>query len=108
RGRPCRALDPRVRPADVLLGEPRHVTLDLETDVALLEQHRRAVAAQERIAQPGLEAVPAGRQGAGHVTDVLVVHQQHGAEAVRLHALARALQAILAQAIPGDALLPIE
>ena len=40
-----RALDPGEGVADVLLGEPGRMPLDLEAEVALLEQHRRAVAA---------------------------------------------------------------
>ena len=103
-----RALDPRVRPADVLLGNPRRVALDLEPEVALLEEHRRVVAAEHRVSEPGLQAVPARRQRAGQVADVLVVHAQHRAEAVRLHALASALQPVLPHAIPVDALLPVE
>src|SRR5213083_2487125 len=97
-----RALDPGVRPADVLLGNPGGVTLDLEADVPLLEQHRRAIAAEERIAEPGLETVPARRQRAGHVADVLVVHQEEGAEVVRLHALTRSLEPVLPEAVPVD------
>ena len=103
-----RALDPGVRPLDVFLGNPRRMALDLEPEVALLEQHRRIVAAEHGVAQPGLEAVPARRQRAGQIPHVLVVHADHGAEAVRLHALARALQPVLPHAIPVDALLPVE
>ena len=84
------------------------MALDLEAEVALLEEHRRIVAAEHRVAQAGLQAVPARRQRAGDVADVLVVHAEHRAEAVRLHALARALQAVLAQPVPVDALLPVE
>ena len=58
------ALDPRVRVPDVLRRDPRGVALDLEADVALLEQHRRPVAAQERVPEPGLEPVPPRRQRA--------------------------------------------
>ena len=108
RGRPRRALDPGVRVAHVLLRDPRRMALDLEAEVALLEQHRRIVAAQHRVAQARLEAVPARRQRAGDVADVLVVHAQHRAEPVRLHALARALQAVLPQPVPVDALLPVQ
>ena len=84
------------------------MTLDLEPKIALLEEHRRIVAAQHRVAEPRLEAVPARRESARHVTDVLVVHAQHRAKAVRLHALARPLQPVLPQPIPIDALLPVE
>src|ERR1700674_5461327 len=82
--------------------------LDLKADVALLEQHRRAVAAQQCIAQPGLQSIPARSERAGHVTDVLVVHEQQRAESVRLHAFPRPLQAVCAQPVPVDALLPVQ
>jgi hypothetical protein len=55
-----RALDPGIGVADVLLRDPRRVTLDLEAEVALLEQNGRAVAAQQRVAQARLEPVPTG------------------------------------------------
>src|SRR5215510_1818772 len=84
------------------------MALDLEAEVALLEQDRRAVAAQDRVAQAGLEPVPARRQRAGDVAHVLVVHAQHGAEPVLLHHLPRPLGAVLAHAVPIDALLPVE
>src|SRR5499426_1600710 len=107
-GGPRGALDPGVGPAHVVFGNPRRVALDLEPDVTLLEQHRRIVAAQHRVAQPGLEPVPAGSEGAGHVADVLVVHEQHRAQPVGLHPLPRPLGAIVAQAVPVDALLPVQ
>src|SRR5438552_7938191 len=94
--------------AHVLLRQPRRMPLDLEAQVALLEQHRRAVAAQERVAQPRLEPVPAGRERAGEIAAVLVVHAQYRTEPVRLHPLARALQTIFAHAVPVDPLLPIQ
>src|SRR5262249_26741604 len=56
----------------------------------------------------GLEPVPAGRQRAGEVAHVLVVHAEHGAEPVLLHHLARALGAVAAHPLPVDALLPIQ
>src|SRR5262249_53557902 len=87
---------------------PRRVTLDLETEVALLEQYRRAVAAKQRIAQSRLKPVPARRERAGEVAHVLVVHAQHGAEAMLLHALARTFGPVLLQAVPVDPLLPIQ
>src|SRR5262249_44778257 len=108
RGRSGRALDPREGVPDVLLRKPGRMPLDLEAEVALLEQYRRAVAAQHRIAQARLEPVPARRQRAGEVADVLVVHAEHGAQAVLLHHLPRPLGAVLAHAVPIDALLPIE
>ena len=95
------AFDPGVRPAHVLFRNPRRVALDLEAEIALLEQHRRIVAAEHRVAQPGLEAVPARRQRARQVAHVLVVHAEHRAQPVRLHALARALQAVLPHADPS-------
>ena len=103
-----RALDPGVGPADVLLGDPRRVPRDLRADVALLEEHRRAVVAEEGVAQAWLEPVPARREGAGHVAAVLVVHEEQRAEAVRLHALPCTLQPVLAQPRPVDALLPVD
>jgi hypothetical protein len=72
------------------------VALDLEAEVALLEQDRRAVAAQHGVAQAGLEPVPARGERAGDVTHVLVVHAQHGAEPVLLHHFASPLGAIFA------------
>ena len=83
-------------------------TLDLHADVALLEEDRRVIPAQHGVAQAGLEPVPAGRKRAGDVAHVLVIHAQHRGKAVRLHALARALGAVLAQTVPVDALLPIQ
>ena len=108
RGRAGRALDPGERVADVLLRDPRRVALDLEAEIALLEQDRRAVAAQHGVAQTRLEPVPARRQRAGEVAHVLVVHAQHGAEPVLLHHLAGPLGAVCAQPVPVDPLLPIQ
>jgi hypothetical protein len=102
------ALDPRERVPHVLLRDPGRMPLDLEAEVALLEQDRRAVTAQHRVAQARLEPVPAGRQRAGEVANVLVVHAEHGAEAVLLHHFPRPLGAVRAHAVPIDALLPIE
>jgi hypothetical protein len=82
--------------------------LDLETDITLLEEDGRIVAAQHRVAQPRLEPVPARRQRARHVAHVLVVHEQHGAEAGLLHARACTLEAIAAHPVPVDALLPVQ
>jgi len=84
------------------------MAFDLHADVALLEQHRRVVAAEHGVAQPGLQAIPAGSERAGDIPDVLVVHEQHRAEASRLHSGARAFQAVLAQPVPIDALLPVQ
>ena len=81
---------------------------DMHADVALLEQHRRIVAAQQCVAQARLQTVPAGGEGAGHIADIFVIHQQHRAKAVRLHALTRAIEAVLAQPVPVDPLLPIQ
>jgi hypothetical protein len=84
------------------------VALDLVAEVALLEEHWRIVTADDRIAEAGLQPVPAGRQRAGDVADVLVVHTEHRTEAGGLHALTRALRSILPQPVPVDALLPVE
>src|ERR1700722_4043456 len=107
-GRTGRALDPGERVPHVLLWNPRAMALDLEAEVALLEQDGPPVAAQHGVAQAGLEPVPARRQRARDVADVLVIHAQHRAEAVLLHHRARALDAVFAQPIPVDALLPVE
>src|SRR5262249_748489 len=88
--------------------DPRGVAAELEAEVTLLEQHRRTVAAQKRVAQAGLEPVPARRERAGEIAHVLVVHAKHGAKAVLLHVLARALGPVLLQPVPIDALLPIQ
>ncbi len=45
RGRAGGAFDPGIRVPDVLFGNPRRMALDLKTQIALLEQHRRAIAA---------------------------------------------------------------
>ncbi len=108
RGRAGCAFDPGIGVADVLLGDPRRVAFDLEAEVALLEQHRRAVTTKERIAQSRLEPIPARRKRAGEVAHVLVVHTQHSAEAVLLHALACTFGPVLLQAVPVDPLLPIQ
>src|SRR5207247_329649 len=108
RGGTSGPLDPRVRPLDVFFRNPRRVALDLEPEVALFEKHRRIVTAKHRVSQAGLQAVPARRQRARQISHVLVVHAEHRAEAVRLHALARALEAVRAHAIPVDALLPVQ
>ena len=81
---------------------------DVQTDVALFEQNRRVVATQQAIAQARLQLVPARGQGAGDVTDVFVIHQQHRTQAVRLHALAGTLEPVRAQPTPVDALLPVQ
>src|SRR6516162_11764125 len=83
------------------------MAFDLKAEIALLEQDRRAVAAQHGIAQAGLEPVPAGGQGAGEIADVLVIHAQERAEAVLFHHRAGALGAVFSQPVPIDPLLPI-
>ncbi len=107
RSRSRGAFDPGERMAHVLLRDPRRMPLDLEAEVALLEQDRRAVAAQHGVAQPRLEPVPAGRQRAGQVAHVLVVHAQHGAEAVLFHHRAGPFGPVFSQPVPIDPLLPI-
>jgi hypothetical protein len=101
------AFDPGERVTHVLFRNPRHMPLDLEADVALFEQYWPAVAAQHGVAQAGLEPAPARGQRGGDVAHVLVVHAEHGAEAVLFHHLARALDAVFAQPVPVDPLLPI-
>src|SRR6266568_2918189 len=84
------------------------MALDLEAEITLLEQNRRIVAAQHRVAQAGFQPVPAGGQGSGDVAHVFVVHEQQRAQSVSLHALARPFQAVLSQPVPVDALLPVQ
>src|SRR5690606_37416260 len=69
--------------------------------------NRPAVAAQHGVAQAGFEPVPARRECAGDVAHVLVVPAKHGAEAVLLHHLTCALNAVFTQPVPVDPLLPI-
>src|SRR5690349_18342347 len=83
------------------------MAFDLKPDVALFEQHGLAVAAQDGVAKAGLETIPARGERARDVTAVLVVHAEQCAKAVLLHHLTRALDAVLAQTIPVDLLLPI-
>ena len=108
RSRARRAFDPCVRPADVLLGDPWRMARDVRAEVALLEQHRRVVTAQQRVAQSRLQPVPAGGKRARHVADVLVVHEKHRAQPMGLHALPRPVQTVIAQPIPVDPLLPVQ
>ena len=108
RGRAGRALDPGIGVADVLLRDPWRVALDLEAEVALLEEDGRAVAAQERVAQSRLEPVPSRGERAGEIAHVLVVHAEHGAEAMLLHVRARPLGPVRPHPIPVDALLPVQ
>src|ERR1700733_14854191 len=107
-GCPGGALDPGVGVADLVFRDPRRMLLDMHSDVALLEQYRSIVAAKQRVAETRLQSIPTGSQCAGDVTNVLVVHEQHRAQAVRLHPLARALQPVFTQPIPINALLPIQ
>src|SRR5262249_45869463 len=107
-GRPRRTLDPGEGVPNVLLGKPGRMPLDLEAEIALLEQHRRAVATKQCIAQPRLEPGPARRPRAGEITHVLVIHAEHGAKPVLLHHLPRPLGPVLAHAVPVDPLLPVQ
>ncbi len=107
RGRTCRAFDPGERVAHVAFRDPRRMALDLEAEITLLEQNGRAIAAQHGVAQPRLEPVPAGRERAGEVADVLVIHAKQRAEAVLFHHRAGPLGAVFAQPVPVDPLLPI-
>jgi hypothetical protein len=84
------------------------VPLDLETEIALLEQNRAPVAAQHRVAQTRLQPVPSRGERAGDVADIFVVHAKHGAKAVLFHHRACALNAIFAQPVPIHPLLPIQ
>src|SRR5262249_29604479 len=94
RARSRGAFDPGIGIADVLLGYPRRMALDLKSEITLFEQHRSAVAAEERVAQPRFEAVPSGGKRAGEIADVLVVHAKHGAEPMLFYLLARGLGAV--------------
>src|SRR5580704_17335134 len=91
----------------VFFRNPRRMTFDLEAEVALLEQNGCAVAAQHRIAQAGLEPVPAGRQRAGEIADIFVVHAQERAETVLFHLRASPFGTVFSQPVPVDPLLPI-
>src|SRR6266700_8443640 len=91
----------------VFFRNPGRMTFDLETEVALLEQNGCAITAQHRIAQTGLEPVPAGRQRAGEIADIFVVHAQERAEAVLFHHRASPLGTVFSQPVPVDPLLPI-
>ena len=92
---------------DILLRQPGDVPLDLETDIALLEQYRAPVTAQHCVPEPRLEPVPTGRQRTGDVAAILVIHAKQSAEPMLFHHLARALDAIFAQPVPVDPLLPV-
>src|SRR5262249_21270847 len=102
------AFDPGEGVTHVLLRQPGRMPLDLEAEVALLEQNRRAITAQHRVTQARLETIPAGRERAGEIAHVLVVHAEHGAEPVLLHHFPRPFGAVLAHAVPIDPLLPVE
>src|SRR3984885_11513707 len=106
RGRPSGAFDPGERVAHVLLRDPGRMFFDLEAEVALLEQDRRAVAAQHGVAQSRLEPVPARGQRAGQIADGLVIQAKERAEAVLFHHRAGPLGAVFAQPVPIDPLLP--
>src|SRR5262249_2842989 len=89
RGRPRGAFDPGEGVTHVLLRNPWAVPLDLEADVALLEQNRTAVAAQHGVSQSWFQPIPAWSERAGDVAHILVVHAEQGAEAMLLHHRAR-------------------
>ena len=101
------ALDPGEGVTHVLLWNPRAVALDLEADVALLEQDRTAVAAQHGVSQSWLQPIPARGQRAGDVAQILVVHAEHGPESMLLHHRPGSVDAVFAQAVPVNALLPV-
>src|SRR5262249_60742619 len=77
RARSRGAFDPGIGIADVLLGYPRGMALDLKSEITLFEQHRSAVAAEERVAQPRFEAVPSRGKRAGGRADVFRRHAKH-------------------------------
>ena len=101
------ALHPGVGIADVFFGDPGRMALDMHPDIALFEEYGCIVTAQQSVAQARFQAIPARCEGAGDVAHILVVHQKHGAQIVGLHLLARAFQAVLAQTVPINTLLPI-
>ena len=92
---------------NVLLRQPGNMPLDLKTDVALLEQYRAAIAAQHGVTQSRLEAIPTGRQRTGDIAAIFVVHAKEGAEPMFFHHLARPFDAIFAEPVPIDPLLPV-
>src|SRR3972149_11475516 len=102
-----RPFDPRVGVTHVVARDPRAVAIDLDADIALLEKHGLGALAYQRIAKAGLQPAPPRRDGAGDVAHVFIVHRQQGAQSVALHRLAGAIQTVLAQPLPVDALLPI-
>src|SRR5262249_6647517 len=107
RSRASGTFDPGEGMPHVLLRQPRDVPLDLKTDIALLKQYRPPIAAQHSVAQSRLEPVPAGRQRASNVAAIFVVHAKQSAEPMLFHHLARPLDAIFAEPVPIDPLLPV-
>src|SRR5436309_5529732 len=47
------------------------------------------------------------RDGTGYIADVFIVHREQRAQAIALHRLPGAIQAVLPQPLPVDALLPV-
>ena len=59
--------------------------LDLKAEVALLEQHRGAVAAEKRIAQARLEPVPARGERAGYIEQSIRARAFDDPAGLRIH-----------------------
>ena len=108
RSRARSAFDPRVGVTNVLWRNPRCVSLNLRTNIALFKQNGRTVTTKHGIAQTRFEPVPTRCQRAGDIAYVFVVHEQHRAQTMGFHALPRALGSIGPQPVPIDALLPID
>src|SRR5438094_6552567 len=101
------SLDPRVGVAHVIARYPRAVVIDLYADVALLEKDGFGSLTKESVAKSGLQPAPAGSDGAADVADVFIVHREQRAQAIALHRLPGAIQPIVPESLPVDALLPV-
>src|SRR5574341_505826 len=83
------------------------MAVDLYADVALLEKHGFGAFTKQGVTKTRLQPAPARSHRTGNVAHVFIVHRQYGAQSVAFHRLAGATQAVLAQPLPVDALLPI-
>ena len=108
RSAPHRSLDPGVGVAHVVARYPRAVTIDLDADVTLLEKNRLGALAKQRVAKTGLQPAPAGRDGAGDVAHIFIVHRQYARPSpLRFIASRARFKRYFLQPLPVDALLPV-